>query len=402
MVSATQLLPQIPSDRWFYPPEIAEGLKAQDIPEQQVDEALVCAWEYARCVIPHWTNWKRYVAFIRLVVIGTVAEFKGELVQVQRGDDILGYNVQELLDTLFLGTPGHAAMCQEFRTFILVTSEKNSKHRTHSELFRRYVNAIASAPRNWFRLRDCDGLGRWTIAVALACNDMDDVWFSEDEWQILGELGLTIYDAVAFYKHRAEGETNSTFAYVNPELRIEAYRMAREVLWALDAAQVTKQPAWRIIINFLRTFGGPIHMTMRRYRFVEQGLTIGMPEDTRMVEETRKNAKLWNRMDGKEAVTHAWDETSYLSALETEEKLMFEGFGDILRQGSAHACKDCSKNSVDLAARQMYQFAGVHLCETCRREWDAYVRAFPHRAAEVFPVLRPLLQVVDLPARCRL
>jgi hypothetical protein len=97
--------------------------------------------------------------------------------------------------------------------------------------------------------------------------------------------------------------------------------VAREVLWALDAAQAA-EPAWRIVLNFLRSFGGPIQTMMRRYRFVEQCLTIGMPEDTRMVEETRKNVKLWNRVDGKEeAAAHAWDETSYRRALEAEEEV---------------------------------------------------------------------------------
>ncbi|KAJ6532349.1 hypothetical protein B0H19DRAFT_965673 [Mycena capillaripes] len=393
MVSPTQLSPQIPSNSWFYPPEIAEGLKAPDIPQRLVDEALACAWEYVRCITPHWTNWDRYVAYNRLILIMVVAEFKGELVQVQRGDDILGYNVQELLDTLFHGTTGYAAMCQEFWTFMLVTSEKSIQSRTHSELFRRYVNAIASGPRNWFRLRDCDGQARWAVAASLACNDMDDVWFAENEWQILMELGTTMYDAVAFYKHRAEGETNNTFAYVSPELRTDAYRVAREVLWALDAAQAA-EPAWRIVLNFLRSFGGPIQTMMRRYRFVEQGLTIGVPEDTRMVEETRKNVKLWNRVDGQEeAAAHAWDETSYRRALEAEKEVMFEGFGDLLRAGSPHACEECNKNPVHLAAQQMYQFAGVRLCEACRREWDVYVGTLPERAVQAFPILQPLLRV---------
>jgi predicted metal-binding protein len=123
-------------------------------------------------------------------------------------------------------------------------------------------------------------------------------------------------------------------------------------------------------------------------------LTIGMPEDTRMVEETRENIKLWNRVDSKEeAAEHAWDETSYRRALEAEEEVMFEGFGDLLRQGSRHACEDCNKNPVHLAAQQMYQFAGVRLCEVCRREWDAYVGTLPDRAVQAFPILQPLLQV---------
>lgn len=52
----------------------------------------------------------------------------------------------------------------------------------------------------------------------------------------LCEIGDTMYDSVAFYKHRSEGETNSTFAYMPPDLRVQAFRQCREVLWALDAA----------------------------------------------------------------------------------------------------------------------------------------------------------------------
>lgn len=61
-------------------------------------------------------------------------------------------------------------------------------------------------------MRDADALARFTIAAALACNDLDDVWLSEDQFELLTEIGDTCYDAVAFYKHRSEGETNSTFA----------------------------------------------------------------------------------------------------------------------------------------------------------------------------------------------
>ncbi|KAJ6489124.1 hypothetical protein C8R45DRAFT_252068 [Mycena sanguinolenta] len=70
-----------------------------------------------------------------------------------------------------------------------------------------------------------------------------------------------------------------------------------------------------------------------------------------------------------------------------------QGFGDLLRQGSAHACEDCNKNPVHLAAQQMHQFAGVRLCEACRREWDAYVVTLPERAVQKFPILQPLLRV---------
>jgi len=59
------------------------------------------------------------------------------------------------------------------------------------------------------------------MAAALACNDFDGVSFTDAEWEILSEVGITLYDAVAFHKHRAEGETNSTFAYADYKMRKE-------------------------------------------------------------------------------------------------------------------------------------------------------------------------------------
>jgi hypothetical protein len=94
------------------------------------------------------------------------------------------------------------------------------------------------------------------MAAALACNDFDDVWFSEDEFEILSD---TLYDAVAFHKHRAEGETNSTFAYAGNELRKECYRRCSEILWELDVAWA-RSPGHQCVVKFLRHFGDPIHM----------------------------------------------------------------------------------------------------------------------------------------------
>lgn len=97
-------------------------------------------------------------------------------------------------------------MAREFRCFLLVTSDKASS-RGGGLLFRRYVAALAKSPRQWFRMRDTDALIRFTIGAALACNDLDNVWYSEEELEILDELGATLYDSVAFFKHRSEGET---------------------------------------------------------------------------------------------------------------------------------------------------------------------------------------------------
>jgi hypothetical protein len=129
-----------------------------------------------------------------------------------------------VLDNLFEGTAGHERMSHEFRAFLLLTADKFST-RCDERLFRRYVSSLAQSSRQWFRVRDTDGLVHFVLAAALACCDLDDVWFTEDEFEILAEMVVTLYDsgAVAFYEHRAEGETHSTFAYMPVELRIKSF-----------------------------------------------------------------------------------------------------------------------------------------------------------------------------------
>jgi hypothetical protein len=143
---------QKPQDIYYYPPEIANDLKGVPLSDEIKAECFACAWEYTRCVIPQYTNWNRYVAFMRTIIIGIIAEFKGHMVDVSAGDEILGYDLQEVLDGVFKGTVGHELMCREYRTFLLITSEKTSEKR-NGELFRRYVNSLATSPRWWFRLR---------------------------------------------------------------------------------------------------------------------------------------------------------------------------------------------------------------------------------------------------------
>src|SRR4051812_32588323 len=104
------------SDVWFYPPEIKGDLRGTQLPNRFVDETLSTAWEYTRCIIPHFTNWTRYIAYVRLVGISTVAEYNGMLVDVVAEDTILGYNVDNLLNDLFGGTRMHDDMAREFRT----------------------------------------------------------------------------------------------------------------------------------------------------------------------------------------------------------------------------------------------------------------------------------------------
>lgn len=288
---------RIPLDTWFYPQEIKGDLRGTDLLPRFVDETLATAWEFTRCVIPHFSNWVRYIAYVRLIAVSTVAEYNGALMDVAAVENkILGYDIKHLLDQLFGGTPVRDEMAREFQANLLFTADKSSSRRS-SDLFRRYANALARGPKGWFRLRDCDGLARFTIAAALACNDiLCDAWLDEEQLQILGEISLTMYDATAYYKHRAEGELHNTFAYAGGEARVAAYHRCREVLWALDAA-AAQEPSLQCAINFARSIGGPIHLMMRRYRFVDDALTIGNPETEQVVMDARAHVKLWNRVD---------------------------------------------------------------------------------------------------------
>lgn len=371
-------------DDWFYPIDFQDDLKGIDLSEAFIHETINAAWEYARCVIPHFTNWHRYVAFVRTLVIAVVVEFRGDLVDAT-SDNILGYNMKELLDDLFGATVGRADMECEFRTFLIFTGEKASKRR-NSDLFRRYVNALASSPKNWFRLRDCDALARYTLAGAQVCNDIDDFWFREDEFQILSEIADALYDAVAFYKHRAEGETHSTFAYVDSEMRRESFHDYRTLLWRLEVAWA-HDLKFQCVLNFVRFFGGPIHMTTRRYRFVDDGLTIGNSETENVIIQTRENYKLWNRVDvdtNGEKCSEPQDESDARAM--AQNKYLIGGLGELLENGDSQRCSDCYYRT-SYGAESPGQFGGVRLCEPCRKEWQAYVKALPARAEKVFPVL---------------
>jgi hypothetical protein len=168
---------------------------------------------------------------MRTIIIGIIAEYKGDMIDVAAGDMLLNYNLTDVLEALFKGTPGQyvdsrftipianagtldssanefrsADMAREFRCFLLITADKSSSRR-NGLLFQHYIAALAKSPSQWFRMRDTDGLVRFTIAAALACNDLDDTWYTEKQFQMLGELSSTLYDSVAFFKHRSEGET---------------------------------------------------------------------------------------------------------------------------------------------------------------------------------------------------
>ncbi|KAF4554383.1 Hypothetical protein D9617_4g001370 [Elsinoe fawcettii] len=378
-------LPALGRELYFYPPEIAHDLDHVSLPSSIKAQTLACAWEYTRCVIPSHTNKRRYLAFMRSIIIGIIAEVRGDMIDVTaQPPSVLGYDLDGILEDLFAGTQGHADMAREYKSFLLITSHKVSSKRS-GMLFTRYVNALAQSPRQWFRMRDADALARWSIAAALVCNDIEDVWFSEGQWEILAEIGDTMYDAIAFYKHRSEGETNSTFAYVPEDARIEGSRRARETLWALDVAW--RDERWgEVVVNFLRFFGGPIHMMMRRYRFVEEGLTIGKPEDQDVVNQTRRNVKLWNRVD-RDHEAFAEDDEQYHYLVQERADVMFAGLPQILQTSQGVSCGDCQYNT-SYGATQIQRFGGVQLCHDCRKEWRAYVQSLPQRTERVFPEVR--------------
>ncbi|KAI1853892.1 hypothetical protein JX265_012577 [Neoarthrinium moseri] len=388
-------------DAWYYPPDVAHDLDGDThLAEAQKKEIIACAYEYTRCVIPHYTNWKRYVGFVRCMIIGIIAECRGDLIDENGGDNIFGYSLDGVLAELFEGTPGHALMAREYKSFLIPAADKSSQRR-NGELFRRYVNALASSPRTWFRMRDCDALSRFTIFSALACNDIDTVP-TDDECELLSEVGIYLYDAVAFYKHRSEGETNNTFAYVPWDMRIESFRVAREILWALDAYYV-RRPEGPILINFVRIVGGPVHMMMRRYRFVEEECTIGRVETDDIIELARRKVKLWNRVDvatpllenEKSVLSETPGVERYRNLLARGEEWMFPGLPEYLERGGQ--CERCVHRS-SYGSEIRHTFGGVRLCQECSETFRAYVGKLPERVRAVYPEIilkTPSQQIID-------
>ncbi|KAJ7443420.1 hypothetical protein B0H11DRAFT_1748474 [Mycena galericulata] len=362
---------------------MADDLKDVDIADEVKAEILSTSWEFARCVIPHYTNWNRYIAYTRCLVLSTTAEFNGDIVDVLAGDNILGYSLSGILAALFEGTVYHEYSARELRANLLVSGDKSSNRRD-GELFRRYVNALANSPRDWFRMRDCDGLIRFTFAAALACNDLVDRWFSETQLEILSEMTLTMYDAVAFYKHRAEGEVHNTFAYMPEDMRVKAFRQSREVLWALDAASAS-QTKFFSAINVAR-FIVVLHIPMRRYRFVQEDLTIGRPETDSVVAQTRDHVKLWNRIDAKAAKEVSAESIQRYHDVVTRRELMFPGLAELLQTVGDGNCDTC-RYRLSYGAETMQRFGGVELCDGCRVKWRSFLESFPERAAEAFPEL---------------
>lgn len=122
-------------------------------------------------------------------------------------------------------------------------------------------------------------------------------------------------------------------------------------------------------------------MTTRRYRFVEDGLMIGRPESEEVVELTRGNFKLWNRVE--DAAPQPLMKTSYRDLVAQCDERMFAGFSDLLESSAKKHCPRCLQATSNRL--EMKQFGGIRLCEDCKEGWRSYMRAFPKRFAAAFP-----------------
>ena len=353
-----------------FPQEIEDDLRDCGLTEAERREVLNTAWEYVRCGIPEYTNRGRYITFVRLTALTTVAEYRGGLVDVDRILDpegvVLGYPVRRMLHELFAGTGVEEEMALEYASSLWGMREKTSGR--HSGLYRHYIEALAASPAAYFRLRDCDAQVRLFIAAAVACNDLSPD-FSEAEYQAMAEIGMAMYDAVAFYKHRAEGEVCNAFAYCGPDLefRTAAFAAARSTLWALDARWYGSVQG-RCAVNLLRNLP-LIHMAMRRYRFVEDGLVVGAPETSEVVRAARAHVKLWYRTDAGTSQTRPEPESAAPS-LESVRSMLFPALAQALEPASV--CPRCIHRA-SYGAAEEGQFGGVSLCDDCRETWRSYV-----------------------------
>ncbi|KAK3347006.1 hypothetical protein B0T25DRAFT_613795 [Lasiosphaeria hispida] len=291
---------------------------------------LSTAWEYSRVVIPQYSNWTRFCCYVRLSVIGIVAEYNGEWTDITASSKMLGYDVDELLDTMPAWGRG-----------ILINTRRDD------DLFRRYVNHLVRSPKIWFRARDGDALIRFGLAAALSSNDIDNVWFTEDQLQVLGEICVTL--------------------------------SMPEVLWSIDSAW-GMSPCRLVTLNHVRFFGGPMHMTMRRYRYVENGLELGRPETEDVVKDAREYYKLWYRVDARE--TFDGQQARFASVIERQDYLLFPGLAELLEEDVKRNYDQCVYSN-NYGARGINEFGGVKLCERCSDEWRRHSETL--RAAEAFP-----------------
>lgn len=130
-------------------------------------------------------------------------------------------------------------------------------------------------------------------------------------------------------------------------------------------------------------------MMMRRYRFVEENMTIGREEDANVVDQARNHYKLWNRIDAKNLrakEANDADMQRYRGIITHSESLLFPKLGEYIETGGEGHCNSCMYRP-SYGAETTHSFGGVELCEDCRSKWREYLLSFPERAAKVFPEL---------------
>ena len=131
-------------------------------------------------------------------------------------------------------------------------------------------------------------------------------------------------------------------------------------------------------------------MMMRRYRFVEEGLTVGKAETDAVINEARDHIKLWNRIDAE--CDRSKDLKRYKTLITEGGHLLFEGLADILDKGDQPSCLDCVFRD-SYGAKATHQFGGVEKCMRCQEEGRAYLTFLPFRAIAAFPELSGTLKI---------
>lgn len=155
-----------------------------------------------------------------------------------------------------------------------------------------------------------------------------------------------------------------------------------------------------LLTTFARSLSGPIHLTMRRYRFVEDNLSLGLGFTSDVAAQARQHLKLWNRLDAPPtaATDQNQDQSHHDGAGKQEapahcdryqslvrdraEELLFPGLADILERAGTPHCDRCRRASY--GAEGVHGFGSVQLCPGCRAVWRGYVELLPERAKEVY------------------
>jgi hypothetical protein len=129
-------------------------------------------------------------------------------------------------------------------------------------------------------------------------------------------------------------------------------------------------------------------LVMRRYRFVEDGMMIGLPETSTVVKQARQNIKLWNRVDVENG--NVQDVKRYNHLIARSDELMFDGLREFLDANGEKTCEHCQHRET-YGANTSFAFGGVQLCDGCKDLWGAYVESFPDRFADVFQEIKNVM-----------